>query len=342
MRRLAAAVGALLAIPALPLGLLAATTPVSFVGFLYVVGALATIAGLVTAPMRTTRYRGVTRAGLGLLATAIVVRVAFAGHGKTITMTRGRSDSAPFLDRLLPEDDVAITSARAVIMTGMLPATDTKNLLPTLERAFRTMNQTEGSIPSPIVTTLLNRQARDGFDMIVVSVEPARTRAVVFLHGSGGNFTLQCWMVAQAAARIGSATFCPSTRFTGDWWAGPGPEIVRQTMDRVRARGFDRIVLAGLSNGGVGASRLAPQLGGGIVGLLLVSGAAPDAPAAGVPTLALEGAHDGMMAPRVVRLYAERTGSTYVEIEGTHFVLLEQPELMTERMARWLGERFGG
>jgi pimeloyl-ACP methyl ester carboxylesterase len=204
------------------------------------------------------------------------------------------------------------------------------------------MNRAEGSTPSPIVTTLLNRQDRDGFDTIVVSGPPPTTHAVVFLHGSGGNFTLQCWMVAQAAARAGAATFCPSTRFTGDWWTGPGPAIARETLDDVRARGFDRIVLAGLSNGGVGASRLAPQLRGGIVGLLLVSGAAPDAPAAGVPTLALQGAHDGMMTPRVVRTYAERTGATYVELEGTHFVLIEQPEVMTERMGRWLGERFGG
>ena len=119
MRRVAAVVGALLAIVAVPLALLAATTPVSVIGFLYVLGALVTIAGLITAPIRKTRRRGVTRAGLALLTTTMLLRVALAGHGKTIGMTRGDSASAPFLDRLLPEADVAVTSARAVILAGI-------------------------------------------------------------------------------------------------------------------------------------------------------------------------------------------------------------------------------
>lgn len=130
MHRFAAVVGALLAIPTLPLALLAATTPVSAIGFLYVLGALVVIGGLVTAPLRKSRRRGVTRAGLVLLAVAMFVRVAIAGHGKTLSMGRADSARAPLLDRLLPEADVAVTSARAVILTGMLPASDTKNLVP--------------------------------------------------------------------------------------------------------------------------------------------------------------------------------------------------------------------
>jgi hypothetical protein len=87
MRRFAATVGALFAVPAIPLALLAATTPVSAIGFLYVTGALVTLAGLVTAPRRTTRLRGVTRAGLLLLAATMLLRITTAGRGKTISMT---------------------------------------------------------------------------------------------------------------------------------------------------------------------------------------------------------------------------------------------------------------
>jgi pimeloyl-ACP methyl ester carboxylesterase len=343
VRRFAAAVGALLALPAVPLAILAATTPVSAIGFAYVVGTLATIAGLLTAPARRTRRRGLTRAGIGLLAIVMLLRIAVAGYGNTLSMTRGNSDSAPFLDRLLPEADVAVTSARAVVMTGMLPAKDTKDLVPTLKRAFETMNQAEGSGPSPIVMTSLNLQTPRAFDTIEIKAPaPDSHTAILFLHGYGGNFTLQCWMIAQAARRAGAATFCPSTRLAGDWWRGDGPEIVQRTLGLLRERGFDRIVLAGLSNGGVGASYIAPRLQKSIVGLLLVSGAAPDAPTAGVPTLALEGSHDTMVSPGVVRQYAERTGSAYVELDGTHFLLIEQPEKMTELMARWLSVRFNG
>jgi pimeloyl-ACP methyl ester carboxylesterase len=341
VRRLAAAVGALLLVPAVPLAILAATTPVSGVGCLYVAGTLVALAGLVTSPARTTRFRGVTRTGLALLAAAMLLRIALAGHGKTISMSRGSSVSAPILDRLLPEDDVAVTSARAVIMTGMLPANDTKNLVPTLKGAFETMNRAEGASPSPIVATSLGRQSEGAFDTVEVSApSPDSRAAVLFLHGYGGNFTLQCWMVAQAARRAGAATFCPSTRLTGDWWRGGGPEIAREALGRLRERGFDRIVLAGLSNGGVGASYLAPRMHGNIVGLLLISGAAADAPVAGVPTLVLEGAHDTMMSPRVVRQYADKTGAAYAELDGTHFLLIEQPDAMTDIVARWLSSRF--
>jgi pimeloyl-ACP methyl ester carboxylesterase len=340
IRRIAAVVGALLAVPAVPLSLLAATTPVSAIGFLYVLGALVTVAGLVTAPWRSSRRRGVTRAGLVLVAATVVLRAASAGHGVTISMSRGTS-TAPILDRLLPEDDVAVTSARAVIMTGMLPANDTRDLVPTLKRAFDVMNRAEGASPSPIVMTTLGLQGTGGFDTLEVSAPtPDAHAAVLFLHGFGGNFTLQCWMIAQAARRAGAATFCPSTRLAGDWWNAAGEAIVRESMRRLRERGFDRVVLAGLSNGGVGASRLAPRLRDRIVGLLLVSGAAPDAPSAGVSTLALEGTHDTMMSPRVVRQYAVASGAEYVELEGTHFVLIERPDAMTDAMARWLSSRF--
>jgi predicted esterase len=339
VRRIAVVVGALLAVPAVPLSILAATTPVSAIGFLYVLGTLVTLAGLVTATVRSTRRRGVTRAGLAFVAAAIVLRAAIAGHGKTVSMSRGTS-AAPFLDRLLPEDDVAVTSARAVIMTGMLPANDTRDLVPTLKRAFDAMNRAEGASPSPIVMTTLGLQGKDAYDTLEVSAPaPEVHAAVLFLHGYGGNFTLQCWMIAQAARRAGAATICPSTRFAGDWWSAAGEAIVRESMQRLRERGFDRIVLAGLSNGGVGASRLAPRLRDRFVGLLLVSGAAPDAPPAGVPTLVLQGAQDTMMSPRVVRKYAAATGAEYVELEGTHFVLIEQPDAMTEAMARWLSSR---
>jgi pimeloyl-ACP methyl ester carboxylesterase len=341
VRRFAAVVGAVLALPAVPLALLAVTTPVSALGLLYVLGALVTIAGLVTARARTTRRRGVTRLGVALLAAAMLLRIAFAGHGKTVSMTRGTSSTAPLLDRLLPEADVAVTSARAVIMTGMLPAGDTRNLVPTLKRAFETMNDAEGSTPSPIVMTTLDQQGADAFDTLEVSAPTADARsAVLFLHGYGGNFTLQCWMVAQAARRAGAATFCPSTRMAGDWWRGAGPEIVRLMLDRLRGRGFDTIVLAGLSNGGVGASRIAPRVRDRIAGLLLISGAAPDAPSAGVPTLVLEGSRDTMMSPQVTRQYAQQSGAAYVELDGTHFLLIEKPEAMTDAMARWLSPRF--
>ncbi|MEO8877988.1 MAG: alpha/beta hydrolase [Polyangiaceae bacterium] len=340
MRRLASLLGALLLVPALPLSFLSVTTPVSTVGFLYVIGAVLVVGGLLSAPLRIKKYRGITRAGFALLIATAAFRITTAAHGTTLSMTRGASN-APTLDRLLPESDVAITSARAVILTGMLPANDTKNLVSTLRRSYLAMDAAEGSYPSPIVMTSLNLQKKAGFDTLVISAPvPNSHSAVLFLHGYGGNFTLQCWMVAQAARKANAATYCPSTRMWGDWWRGDGPQITRDVLANLKANGFDRIVLAGLSNGGLGASQLAPSLRGKIVGLLLISGAMNDALPSGVPTITFEGNDDTMMPPAIVREYAENTGATYIELPGTHFLLIEKAAVMTDKMGTWLTARF--
>jgi predicted esterase len=341
MRRLACWVGALLFLPAFPLSFLSVTTPVSTIGFLYVVATVLIVGGLGTAPWRTAEWRGVTRVGLLLLVGVVAFRITTAKHGVTISMHRSGTDSPP-LDRLLPERDVSVTSARAVILARILPANDTKDLVATLKKSFARMDATEHSYPSPIVMTSLQLQKKGATDTIEIPAPSADSHsAVLFLHGYGGNFTLQCWAVAQASRKANAATFCPSTRLWGDWWRGDGPQITRDMLTELRARGFDRIVLSGLSNGGLGASRIAPAVRDQIVGLMLISGASPDAAAAGVPTIAFEGANDTMMSPSVVRQYAENTGATYVELDGTHFLLLEKLDDMTLKMSAWLIKRFG-
>ena len=332
MRRLARALGILIALVAFPLSILSVTTPVSTIGFIYVVGTVITIGGMMTAPSRVHDLRG--------MIVACGIRIATAGHSASISMSRG-DDDTPLLDRLLPESDVATTSARAVILAGILPANDTRNLVPTLRDSFAKMDAGEGPYPSPILRTSLGLQTKSGYDVIeIVSPSPQTHDAVLFLHGYGGNFTLQCWAVARASKIANATTFCPSTRLWGDWWRGDGPAIVDDMLKKLEARGFDRILLAGLSNGGLGASALAPKFAKRIVGLLLISGAMTGAPAAGVPTIAFEGSRDGMMPPSVVKNYAEKTGASYVELDGTHFLLLEKLDVITPKMAAFMNARF--
>ena len=49
-----------------------------------------------------------------------------------------------------------------------------------------------------------------------------------------------------------------------------------------------------------------------------------------------------MMPPAVVKSYAENTGASYVELDGTHFLLLEKLDVMTAKMSAWLTQRFFG
>ncbi len=134
-------------------------------------------------------------------------------------------------------------------------------------------------------------------------------------------------------------TVCPSTRFRGDWWSADGESILRDTMKAVRAKGFTRIFLAGLSNGAIGASRLAPRLAKDIAGLILVSGAASDANGAHMPTLVVQGRDDAHISASVVHAYATRAGAKYVELDAGHFALLVERDVASAAITEWLAAR---
>jgi pimeloyl-ACP methyl ester carboxylesterase len=202
--------------------------------------------------------------------------------------------------------------------------------------AYRRMRDAEGDTPSPIFSTYARGQTPDAFDLLVIDGVTDPRGAIVFLHGSGGNFSLPCWLVARAAREARLVTYCPSTGTLGDWWSKAGEETVRRTIALVRRRGLQRIHLAGLSNGGIGASRLAPRLRGEIQGLVLVSGAAPEASGAGVPTLVVHGANDAMCPTWQARGYASRTGARFTSLPGGHFGLLTHEEDYRRAIADWL------
>jgi pimeloyl-ACP methyl ester carboxylesterase len=149
------------------------------------------------------------------------------------------------------------------------------------------------------------------------------TDAVVFLHGYGGNFTLPCWQVADALTGLDVLTACPSTHFVGDWDSPQGEAIVRDVVKDLHGRGVTRIVLAGLSNGGYGASLLATRMRGSFVGLVLISGATPDAGDAGVPVLLIHGRKDGMASyGESVSYRANHARSKLVTLDAGHFAML--------------------
>ncbi len=211
-------------------------------------------------------------------------------------------------------------------------------LLPDAMRAgYDEMAREEGALPSPVLATYLGLERPGASDAI--DFEHAGADAVVFLHGYAGNFTMSCWLFARAAARAGLATDCPSTSWRGDWWTASGEAIVRERIAALRARGKTRVFLAGLSNGGIGASRLAPRLRGEIAGLVLVSGVAPDAGAPGVPTLVLQGRRDAMCSASVARAYATGNGASYVELDDGHFALLVDRDRAARAIADWLAPR---
>jgi dipeptidyl aminopeptidase/acylaminoacyl peptidase len=88
--------------------------------------------------------------------------------------------------------------------------------------------------------------------------------ALVFLHGSGGNFKAYTWLLSRVADERGMILIAPSYGF-GNWDPRKGPPAVFAALDDARKHvsiDTNRVHLAGLSNGGLGVSRTAASQNG--------------------------------------------------------------------------------
>jgi pimeloyl-ACP methyl ester carboxylesterase len=163
--------------------------------------------------------------------------------------------------------------------------------------------------------------------------------ALIFLHGYAGSFTLECWLVARAAEAIGAVTVCPAVGFAGHWSGRDGARTLRATLAYLRGRGVARIYLAGLSNGAVGASALAPRFAAELAGLILISGAPARGGAGGLPALVVHGERDTMASAGHARQFAARNGARYAGFDAGHFVLLMRRDETRAAIAAWLRGR---
>ena len=314
--------GAVLLALYLPLPIFVLGGPPSLSGALYVLAPAVLVASLLV-PRRWSRR--VALASAAMLFAPMLARVVFTKSGGHVRP----------IDRVIDERDMAVSASRALAMTHVMKDPDVPELPNAMRAAYDQMAREEGALPSPFAGTYLGLQ-RPGASDAIEFMRDGDT-AVVFLHGSAGNFTMSCWLFARAASQAGASTTCPSTSWVGDWWSRDGEKIVRESIASLRARGKKHIYLAGLSNGGIGASRLAPRLADeDIAGLILVSGAAPDARSANLPALVVQGRADAQVSAAVVHAYATRANAKYVELDAGHFALLVERDKARRAITEWL------
>ncbi|MFO0669302.1 MAG: hypothetical protein U0235_06700 [Polyangiaceae bacterium] len=283
--------------------------------------------------------RRIVRIAVGLGFVVVVLRLFVAASGETVSMRNG-DGAGRLLTRVFDERDAAVWGAYLAFGTGHFRDPDVPDVPAALKRAYAELATREGDVPSPVVPTYLGLERPGASDVLSVALPngAAPRGALVFLHGFGGSFTLPCVHVAAAAAAAGFTTRCPSMGPRADWWSASGETIVRETLESLHAEGIDRVVLAGLSNGGAGVARLAPRLRGKLRGVILISGTAPaDAP--GVPCLVLQGKRDAMMPASGARAYASAVHGRFVELDAGHFALLLRRETATVAITDFLSTR---
>lgn len=282
------------------------------------------------------------RAAFLLLFLVVVYRFFAAERSTSIT-----SESDRWIDRIVPERDVAIGGSNLLISLGLAGMErDGAGLLDPLRDGYTRMREQEGAVPSAVISTVLfGLQSPESHSVFRVA-PPSRFNppeaVVLFLHGGMGPVTLECWQVAQAANPVGVDVLCPSADARARWASEPHRRTVEQSIEQLRAQGVQRVYLAGLSAGAIGASRLAGHLD--VEGVILISGASRQARPARVPTIVIQGRDDPRCPPGPARAYARSLGrrARYVEHpEADHWLILSHHEWVTEHLREWIAEQEG-
>jgi len=144
---------------------------------------------------------------LGFVSFAAVMTVRLLSSGApNVMLTLPGATSSRWLGRIVDEQDVSLLGSRVLAWRWPLTADERDGLAREMRAAYVEMRGETSASPSPVLDTAFGRQHPDAFDTLVFETPGrASSTAVVFLHGFGGSFRLECWLVARAARAIDAA-----------------------------------------------------------------------------------------------------------------------------------------
>ena len=178
--------------------------------------------------------------------------------------------------------------------------------------------------------------------------------ALVFLHGSGGNFKAYTWLLSRVADELGMVLIAPSFGM-GNWDAKNGTRSVASALEdaaKVVPVDMSRVHLAGLSNGGLGVSQVAASSAGRRFCSLIFLSPVCDDSALGSgafanlwrekPVLVIIGEADDRVPLEYVSRCAAtmRTAGAMVELtaypSADHFLLFSHRDRCLDQISGWL------
>lgn len=300
-------------------------------------------------PLRASKWR--VRRFVGFLALiCLIVTIIFGVRQEVVVPRNGGifsvgSPNSLHWGEIVPERDIVLLATRILPFIGGLSFTEASGLLPSISRLYAAMDSERDRYTSPLLESLIGLPYL--FDSKVLSFnfqedEPSK-RAIVFLHGVGGNWALLCWILSQGGKSIGANTYCPALGILGTWGSNRGRFVVRGLLSKLRSQGKTEIYLIAMSAGAVGASQIAQEFENELHAIALLSGSHPAIRKVQLPLLFIYGKNDERFPPKllswVARASSQRNASVTIdEVDGGHFFPIKQTDKFLELLRIWLGE----
>jgi pimeloyl-ACP methyl ester carboxylesterase len=322
--------------------------------------------------IRRLRLAGVAAFGLWLLITLGLILVSPNGSpAKNARVQNRYSDGGWHYQRfalgaLLPEIDQLTLGFKLVPMADRLFTMKQSRSITSLTRKIYAELEAEedfralGSVLPEAYNEICGRPFDHGHYFLYVPPHLDRKTpapALVFLHGSGGNFKAYTWLLSKVADERGMVLVVPSFGM-GNWDPQRSVPVVMAALgDAARAVPLDmnHVHLAGLSNGGLGVSHVAASEAGRRFQSLIFLSPVCDEGALGSkefsaqwrdkPVLIVTGEDDDRVPLPYVVTCAEIMKSAGARVEmsayagADHFLVFSHRARFLKQLSDWLGRQ---
>ena len=203
LRYLLFLIGVILALPILVTMALSLGLPITLSGIGYLLGSALAAAGLILFPWAGRRSISITILGITLIASVATVRLILVRQNPNPSIriiALPQEKDIHWINTLIDEQDSLIAGEALFYRIGGDSPDEHNGITSALHIDYSQIRVTQRVFASPFVSTYLNLQRANYFDAILIEPEMNHPPgfALVFLHGSMGNVTAQCWEIAQA------------------------------------------------------------------------------------------------------------------------------------------------
>ena len=230
-----------------------------------VIGALSASAALLRGRRRTGAALALLGVACGALALARTPDGTGTGAARTVYTAANRYPRYGVANVIPEIDQMKLGTYLAPAFDPIITTSSAARLRQLTMEVYRAMDADPAFVPLGSAMTYAYDDSDSGhlYTYVPSHAPGERLGAIVFLHGSAGNFKVYTHLLTRVAERERLVIVAPSFGF-GNWQKEGGAGAVEHARRyAVETLGADprRIVLAGLSNGGRGITRVLAEHG---------------------------------------------------------------------------------